>query len=69
MRRFLLTILGLVLGYAAGAAAGLLLVSSLSGNTHDRSLESVMTAAFVTGPIGAVLGCAVALLVVRRSDE
>jgi hypothetical protein len=44
--------LGLISGYVAGAAAGLFLVSTLSSNTHDTDLETVMTAAFVTDPLG-----------------
>lgn len=56
MPKFLKVLLMLVAGYAVGVAAGLLLVSLFSGNTHDRGMELVMTAAFVTGPIGAVIG-------------
>lgn len=57
MSRFLRALLGLVLGYVIGAAIGAALISAFSGNTHDKSIEVVMTAAFVTGPIGAILGC------------
>lgn len=46
----------IIAGYAAGAVAGLLLVSLLSSNSHDKSMEMVMTAAFFTGPVGAVIG-------------
>ncbi len=53
-------LLGLVLGYPTGAAIGGALVSALSGNPHDRGLEMVMTAAFVTGPAGALAGCILA---------
>jgi hypothetical protein len=66
MRRLLLSLLGLVAGYAAGAAAGFVLVSIASPNVHDKSVETVMTGFFVTGPMGAILGLAVALLVSRR---
>ncbi|MCB1472205.1 MAG: hypothetical protein KDJ68_04780 [Rhodobiaceae bacterium] len=45
-----------VAGYFAGAMAGLALVSMFSGNGHDKSMEMVMTAAFFTGPVGAVIG-------------
>lgn len=62
MKRLVRGLLGLVLGYAAGAAAGVGAVELLSSNTHDRYQEAVMTAAFVTGPIGAVLGLIVGLL-------
>jgi hypothetical protein len=31
-------------------------VNLLSSNTHDRSIETVMTGAFVLGPLGAFVG-------------
>jgi len=65
MRRLLVSLLGLVLGYATGAAAGFALVSLASPNVHDKSLETVMTGFFVTGPMGAILGLALALVVSR----
>jgi cation transporter-like permease len=43
-------------GYVAGALLGALLVGTLSSNRHDRSMETAMTAIFVVGPIGAVVG-------------
>lgn len=55
MRRLLLIFLFAALGFVVAALAGYLLVLGLSSNTHDRSLEAVMTAAFVCGPIGAVV--------------
>ncbi len=48
--------LAILAGYALGALFGYIAVEGLSPNTHDRSLEAVMTAFFVTGPIGAALG-------------
>ena len=67
MRRLGLGLLGFVLGYGGGIAAGFALVTLASSNTHDRSVEAAMTAFFVTGPIGALLGLglAVALLKTR----
>ena len=65
MRRLLLSLLGLGLGYAAGAAAGFALVALASGNTHDKSLETVRTGFFVTGPMGAIHGLAAALVMSR----
>lgn len=62
MRRLFGVTLGLLLGYAAGAAAGMLFVHASSGNRHDRAQEMVMTAAFFTGPIGAIAGLATGLL-------
>ena len=49
-------LLGLVLGYVVGAAAGAFLVEMMSTNSHDKAQEVAMTAFFFTGPIGAVVG-------------
>jgi hypothetical protein len=67
--RFVRAIAGLLLGYVAGAGFGALAVAALSSNMHDKSLEIVMTAAFVTGPIGAVVGCIVGLLFRRGASR
>jgi len=61
-------ILGLLAGYATGAMAGAILICLLSANTHDKSLEITMTAAFVTGPLGAVIGMIGGILWKRRSN-
>lgn len=68
MRRFLLAVLGLVGGYAVGVGAGLALVSLFSPNMHDKSVEMAMTAAFVTGPIGAVAGLVARIILSRRTS-
>lgn len=67
MRRLGLSLLGLLLGYGGGVAAGFALITFASPNTHDKSLEAAMTAFFVTGPMGAILGLAIALLLSRRT--
>ncbi len=66
MRRLMIALLGLLAGYAVGVAVGFALVSMVSSNSHDKSLEMVMTAAFVTGPLGAIIGIVVALVRARR---
>ena len=66
MRRLFLSVLGVLLGYAAGAAAGFALVGLASSNMHDKSVETVMTGFFVTGPMGAIAGLALALLMSRQ---
>lgn len=66
MRRFGLSLLGLLLGFGGGVAAGFALVTLASPNTHDKSIEAAMTAFFVTGPMGAILGLAIALLLSRK---
>lgn len=59
-RNILRAAIGLLLGYVAGALAGAMLVQLFSTNTHDKSLEVAMTAAFVAGPAGAVIGVLIA---------
>lgn len=54
-------VLGLLIGYALGAALGFSAVQAVSDNVHDKDLEAIMTAVFGTGPLGAALGVAVAL--------
>ena len=66
MPKFLKVLLLIVAGYAVGVAAGLLLVSLLSDNTHDKGMEQVMTAFFFTGPIGAVVGLVWGIIRARR---
>lgn len=58
-------ILGLLAGYIAGAVLGGVLVSAFSSNTHDKSLELIMTAIFAAGPLGAIVGCLAAVWIWR----
>lgn len=62
MSRLARALIGSLLVYVAGAATGAVLISLLSTNTHDKSLEMAMTSAFVTGPIGAVVGLVIGLM-------
>lgn len=56
MRTLIFCLTGLIAGYVAGALLGAGAVELFSPNTHDKSVEMAMTGAFVTGPIGAVIG-------------
>lgn len=56
MNRFLWGLAYALPGYVLLALAGYFMISTLSSNSHDRSLEAAMTAAFVFGPIGAIVG-------------
>ena len=56
MRRFLAALLGVPLGYLLFAFAGYWAIELLSNNAFDRSLEASMTAVFVIGPVGAIIG-------------
>jgi hypothetical protein len=62
MRRVGIALLHAIGGCAIGAVAGYFLVQLLSTNVHDRAVEAAMTAAFVTGPLGAVVGFVVGLV-------
>ena len=62
MIRFVRAVLGMLLGLAVGAIACAVLVSLFSGNTHDKSVEMAMTAVFVGGPVGAILGLIAGLM-------
>lgn len=62
MSKLLYALVGLVLGYMAGAGLGYMAITLFSGNTHDKSVEAVMTAAFVAGPLGAIIGLVLALM-------
>lgn len=55
-RRLLFGCLWGAVSYVTGALAGGLLTTMLSSNTHDKSVEAVMTGVFYTGPVAAVLG-------------
>ena len=59
MSKLLYVSAGLIGGYALGVAAGATLIELFSANTHDKSMEMAMTSAFVTGPIGAIIGAVV----------
>jgi len=56
VKTFGISVLGGIGGYFVGLFGGMALVSVLSSNTHDKSLEVVMTGFFVTGPLMAVIG-------------
>jgi len=56
-------------GYALGGLLGYALVTSASPNTHDKTVEAAMTAAFVTGPVFAILAGSIAALRSRRKSR
>ena len=55
LRRIGIGLLWALGGYFVGAVVGGLLVNALSRNRFDREMETVMTGAFVTGPVAAVV--------------
>ncbi len=54
-RRSLIGLLWAVPGYLVGAFGGGFLVSVMSSNQHDRSVEAAMTGAFFFGPLAALV--------------
>jgi hypothetical protein len=56
MRRFFAGLLGLLIGYPVFAVAGYWAIGLFSHNRFDGSVEASMTAAFVFGPAGALIG-------------
>lgn len=67
LRKLLIALAGLVAGYLVGAFGGGVLVDALSANSHDRAVEAAMTGAFLTGPLGAVIGLIAALGLARKN--
>jgi hypothetical protein len=63
---FGLCALAVIVGYAVGLFAGMFLINRFSSNTHDKSMEAAMTAAFIVGPVCAVLSLAATLIVLLK---
>ncbi len=66
MRRATRVLIGLIVGYGVGVAIGALMIWGVSSNRHDLSLEMAMTAAFVAGPIGALVAAVTAAVCIPR---
>jgi hypothetical protein len=66
MRRFLAALLGLLIGYPLFAVLGYFAIGLLSGNHFDGSVEASMTAAFVFGPAGAIIGLIVGIVAGKK---
>ena len=67
MRKFLFCLFGLIAGHLIGAGLGAAAIQLLSSNSRDKSMEMAMTSAFVTGPIGAVIGLVAGWLKLRKT--
>jgi hypothetical protein len=68
MRRLLAALLGMVVGYPLFAFAGYGAIALFSGNHFDGSVEASMTAAFVIGPIGAIIGLIAGALLGKKKQ-
>ena len=69
MRRFGIGLLCAVGGYLIAAFVSYFLIGWFSSNMHDRSVEAAMTSAFVLGPLGAVVGFVVGLVLGGRASS
>jgi hypothetical protein len=56
MRRFLIGLVGVPVGYLVFAFAGYWAIEFFSPNMFDRDLEAAMTSMFAIGPGGAIVG-------------
>jgi hypothetical protein len=56
MRRVLAALLGMLIGYPVFAFVGYGAMALFLSNHFDPSVEASMTAAFVIGPVGAIIG-------------
>jgi len=56
-----------VSAYLVGAFGDGYLLSPLSSNTHDRSMEAAMTGAFVLGSLSAFVGFVVGAIRAQRA--
>jgi MFS family permease len=66
LKRLLIAFTAGTVAYVAGGLLGGWLVSLLSSNTHDRSIEAAMTGAFVIGPLAAIVGFVAAFVLSHR---
>lgn len=66
-----LTVIGVALmsafgGYIGGLPLGWFLVDHLSANQHDKAAEAATTAAFVIGPVVALLAAVAGIAVYQH---
>ena len=66
MRRIVMAVLGLLIGYPSFAFAGYWIIPLFSGTSFDRSMEASMIAVFAVGPLGAVVGLVVGMILGGR---
>jgi hypothetical protein len=66
LRRKLAALLGLLVGYPLFAFGGYWLFPLFSGSSFDRSMEAELVAVFAIGPLGAIVGIIVGMIVGGR---
>ncbi|HEX5689770.1 MAG TPA: hypothetical protein VFX76_07205 [Roseiflexaceae bacterium] len=62
LKSILLALGAAIAAYVIAVVIGMWAINTFSSNTHDRSLEAAMTAAFVIGPLAAIITLVVALV-------
>ncbi|NUN94128.1 MAG: hypothetical protein HUU04_10165 [Verrucomicrobiae bacterium] len=62
MIRILLVLFFAVVGFVATAVLSYFLITKLSSNQHDRSVEAAMSSIFFFGPLGAIGAAILAFL-------
>ena len=68
-KRFVVGCVCGLVGYGIGLAGGIGLVSAMSSNTHDRSLEAAMTGAAVTGPLVALVAFILGFVIAKPKTK
>jgi hypothetical protein len=69
MRRILTALLGMLIGYPVFAFAGYGAIGLFSNNHFDPGVEASMTAAFVFGPAGAIIGLVAGAMLGKTSKS
>ena len=64
MRRFAFSLLGTIGGYVLGAVAGYGLI--YLNSSQDGPVEAAMTGAFMSGPLGAIVGGIAGFVIGKR---
>lgn len=67
MKIFFFSLLIAIAAYMLAAVGGYYLITKLSSNAHDKSMEASMTAAFIFGPIAAIIAFIAAYLMLRAN--
>ncbi len=65
MKRLLFIVFGVIAGFAIFAVCAYGAIELFSSNRHDRSVEAIMTAVFVAGPLGGIVGAIVGVRLSR----
>ena len=65
MKLLAITLLSVILGFVLFVFCGYWMMLLLSSSTLDSSIESIMTAVFVIGPLGAIAGALVGIRLSR----